>query len=97
MKMLSIPIILVCKNELGMINQTILSLECLKSHGLEVACLVVNFTIPEDEIHSSNIEYLKTQFPGCIISLPDFGPGACVNEEILEKLVLLKFKWVKNH
>ncbi len=76
MKQLAIPVILVCKNELGMINQTLLSIECLQNHGLDIAGLVINFTDPEDEIHASNVKYLASRFSNPIITLPDYGTNS---------------------
>ena len=69
-KMLDVPVILVCKNELGVLNQILLNLELCKYNGLEVACVVFNFHDPHDEICSSNVDYLKSVFKGAVICVP---------------------------
>lgn len=70
MKMLDVPVILVCKNELGVLNQILLNLELCKHNGLEVDCVVFNFHDPHDEICSSNVDYLKSVFKGVVICVP---------------------------
>jgi len=70
MQMLGLPVILVCKNELGVLNQILLNLELCKHTGIEVACIVLNFHDPHDEICSSNVEYLQSVFKGAVICVP---------------------------
>jgi len=70
-KMLDLPVILVCKNELGVLNQILLNLELCKQNGIGVACVVLNFHDPHDEICSSNVDYLKSVFQGAVICVPE--------------------------
>lgn len=49
MQILGYEIVLVCKNVLGMINHTLLSIEALQNRGLKISALVVNFS-DESEI-----------------------------------------------
>ncbi|MGP1455490.1 MAG: adenosylmethionine--8-amino-7-oxononanoate transaminase, partial [Treponema sp.] len=70
MQMLDLPAILVCKNELGVLNQILLNLELCKHNGIEVAGIVLNFHDPHDEICSSNVDYLKSVFQGAVICVP---------------------------
>lgn len=69
-KMLDVPVILVCKNELGVLNQILLNLELCKYNGIDVACIVLNFHDPHDEICASNVDYLKSVFKGAVICVP---------------------------
>ena len=69
-KMLNVPVILVCKNELGVLNQILLNLELCKYNGIDVACIVLNFHDPHDEICASNVDYLKSVFKGAVICVP---------------------------
>ncbi|MCI6988080.1 MAG: dethiobiotin synthase [Campylobacter sp.] len=66
-------IILVCKNTLGAINHTLLNVEMLKSLDIKIAALVINQTIKDDKICTSNLEFLRTKLNGIdIISVPKF-------------------------
>ena len=49
MKALQLPVILVADNKLGMINHTLMSIEMIRNHGLEVAGVVINNTTPPSE------------------------------------------------
>ena len=50
MRAVGAPIVLVCKNELGAINSALCSVYVLRSHGLKIAALVLNFTDEMEEI-----------------------------------------------
>lgn len=69
MQILNYETVLVCKNVLGMINHTLLSIEALKMRGVDIRVLVVNFHDEQDTITKSNLEYLKVHFNGIIIVL----------------------------
>ena len=66
---LNLPVVLVCKNELGVINQILLSIEALENRGLKLDLIVLNFSDLNDEISLSNLEYLKDKFSCDIINL----------------------------
>lgn len=66
---LNLPVVLVCKNELGVINQILLSIEALENRGLKLDLIVLNFSDLNDEISLSNLEYLKDKFNCDIINL----------------------------
>ena len=53
---LNLPVVLVCKNELGVINQILLSIEALENRGLKLDLIVLNFSDLSDEISLSNLE-----------------------------------------
>lgn len=73
MRAVDAPIVLVCKNELGAINSALCSVYVLRSHGLKIAALVLNFTDEKDEICVSNAAYLKSKLKGIsVISLRKF-------------------------
>lgn len=69
MQILDYETILVCKNVLGMLNHTLLSLGALKNRGIKTSVLVVNFHDENDAIAVSNLEYLKAHFSGIIVVL----------------------------
>lgn len=71
------PIILVTKNVLGMINDTILNVEKLKSLNFEISAIISNsinnpsLDSLEFDIQKNNIEYLKKRYKDIpIISFP---------------------------
>ncbi|GAB6904555.1 ATP-dependent dethiobiotin synthetase BioD [Desulfosarcina cetonica] len=55
MKQLALPVILVARSTLGTINHTLLSLDVLNRHGLEILGVVMNG--PRDPSNKSAIEY----------------------------------------
>ena len=69
---LNLGAILVCKNELGAINNAILSIKALENAGVKIDLIVLNFTDLNDQIHVSNLDYLRANFPYKIIVLPKF-------------------------
>ena len=69
---LNLGVILVCKNELGALNNTILSIKALENAGAKIDLIVLNFTDLNDKIHVSNLDYLRANFPYKIIVLPKF-------------------------
>ena len=71
-KILQIPVVLVCKNVLGSINHTLLNIEILRQNGIKIALLVVNFHDENNKIAKSNLEYLRSKFDGEIAVLPKF-------------------------
>lgn len=89
MKILNLPVILVSKNELGALNQILLNIEILENSGLEVACIVLNFSDLKSQIELSNLEYLKSKFDGFIINLE--------NDLTYEKASHKFYDFVKNY
>jgi len=87
-KALNLETILVCKNELGMLNHALLSIEALQNSGVKIAAIVLNLSDENDEICASNVEFLKTKFDGEICVLPK-----C---EIAKAAQILA-KFAKNH
>jgi len=69
---LNLGVILVCKNELGALNNAILSIKALENAGVKIDLIVLNFTDLNDQIHVSNLDYLRANFPYKIIVLPKF-------------------------
>ena len=66
------PVILVCPNELGVINSILMSIESLHNYGLSIAALVLNFDDENDEICRCNREYLQQHTDIPLITLPRF-------------------------
>ena len=69
---LNLGVILVCKNELGALNNAILSIKALENAGAKINLIVLNFTNLNDQIHVSNLDYLRANFHYKIIVLPKF-------------------------
>ncbi len=93
MKAVRLPVVLVCKNILGMINHTLLSIEMLERSGLTVAALVINGTKPDNGIAQSNIEYLRQRFSGTIIVLPQYAESVSGMIEAADEF----HSFVENH
>lgn len=67
-KQLDLPIILVCENKLGAINNTLISAKTLLLHGLTIAAIVLNDMSDEkDYIKKDNLSYIKKHFPKSLI------------------------------
>ena len=79
---LNLGVILVCKNELGALNNAILSIKALENAGVKIDLIVLNFTDLNDQIHVSNLDYLRANFPYKIIVLPKF------NDKNLDEIAL---------
>lgn len=90
-KILNLPVVLVCKNELGIINQILLNLEIFKNNGIKVACIILNFSDLNDEINASNLEYLKTKFEGFIINLENNLSYESASKKFYEFIKAYKF------
>ena len=56
---LSLPTVVVALNKLGVINHTLLTVEVLKSRGVEVKAVVLNSFKKEDESFDTNYQSLK--------------------------------------
>jgi len=56
---LSLPTVVVALNRLGVINHTLLTVEVLKSRGVEVRAVVLNSFKREDESFNTNYASLK--------------------------------------
>lgn len=71
-KMLDIPVILVISNKLGAINSTLLNIDFLQNHGIEIACIVANFSDENDKIKRSNLDFISQKFGGIVVGLEEF-------------------------
>lgn len=60
---LSLPVIVVALNKLGVINHTLLTVEVLKSKGADVRAAVLNSFKREDESFDTNYQSLKKLLP----------------------------------
>ncbi len=60
-KRLNCPIILVVKNQLGAINQALTNIQLCEFHGIDIACVVMNQTNPNDELALENIAFVQSQ------------------------------------
>jgi len=56
---LSLPVVVVALNKLGVINHTLLTLEVLKGRGVEVKAVILNSFKREDESFDTNYQSLK--------------------------------------
>lgn len=78
MREINFPIILVAHGSLGTINHTLLSINMLKASGLEVAGVVVNNTVPENEkdrfIREDNIITISRLGRVKILAVVDYVP-----------------------
>ena len=63
MNKMNFPIILVARSSLGTINHTLLSINMLKTSGLEIAGVIINDTVPENKkdnfIRKDNISVIS--------------------------------------
>ena len=76
MKKLNIPVLLVVRSSLGTINHTLLSLEQLRMHGLDVDYVVMNG--PKNSSNREAIEYY-----GKVCVLAEIEPLPFINPQIL--------------
>ncbi|MCF6158739.1 MAG: dethiobiotin synthase [wastewater metagenome] len=58
---LELPLIVVCRNILGTINHTLLTVSYARQHGLDIKGIIVNESIetPDDTLKKTNIDELK--------------------------------------
>jgi dethiobiotin synthase len=81
MKKLAIPVLLVARSELGTINHTLLSLEQMRRHGLEVFGVVMNG--PKNPGNREAIEHF-----GKVKVLAEIEPMDAINAETLKRAFL---------
>ncbi len=81
MKKLNIPILLVARTELGTINHTLLSLEQLRRHGLEIFGVILNG--PKNPGNRKAIEHF-----GKVKVLAEIEPMDAINSETLKHAFL---------
>jgi len=81
MKKLDIPVLLVARSELGTINHTLLSLEQMKRHGLEVFGVIING--PKNPSNREAIEHF-----GKVTVRAEIEPLAEINPQTLKQTFL---------
>ncbi len=72
MRQCNLPIILVCPNRLGILNNILMNIEILKANSLTCAGLILNFDKKDDEICKCNREYLQEHIDIPIVAIPNF-------------------------
>ncbi len=98
MKDLDIPVILVGTVELGAINHALLSIEALKSAGLEIAGIILN-KVPQEpsQIELDNIETIeKLSNVPLLGTIKSIDPDNEMDKALLEQFNTPKFKKLFN-
>ena len=79
---LQLPVLLVSNNELGCINQTLLTVEAISNRNLTIAAVVLNNKEPDKNPDMNNVEDLREHIDAPIYTIAH----SQANKEVLEQL-----------